>query len=284
MSDMLDCTIKLFADDTKLSAKITSDEERSKLQENINKMCDWTSTWLMSLNTDKCKFLEIGNNLGNHNYTLTTQGNTTTISRVTMEKDLGVTIDNQLKFTAQCNAAALKANRMLGIVFRTFTYMSPTMFITLYKTLIRPHLEYATTIWSPMLTRDKITLENVQRRATKRIPSIQNLSYSERIKKLGLPSLEYRRNRADVIQVYKILNKIDILDQTTMFRELTGTATRGHSKKLFKKRLWLNSTGNFFINRVIKTWNSLSVEVVTSPTLNCFKSRLNKLWVNHPCR
>ena len=75
------------------------------------------------------------------------------------------------------------------------------MFRTLFKSLVRPHLEYASVIWSPYLKKDKIAIENVQRRATKRVRSISDLSYTGRLKKIGMPSLEYRRIRADVIQV-----------------------------------------------------------------------------------
>ena len=92
------------------------------------------------------------------------------------------------------------------------------MFLTLYKTLVRPHIEYATVLWSPLYKKDRIIIENVQRRATRLVRSRNNLSCPERLRKLGLPALEYRRLRADIVQVYKILNNIDKVDTTNCFR------------------------------------------------------------------
>ena len=87
-----------------------------------------------------------------------------------------------------------------------------------------------------MYEKDKIIIENVQRRATRVFKSVQHLSYPERLRMLGLLSLEYRRDRADMIQVYKILHDIDNVDKNKLFTMSTYTATRGHSLKLFKKR------------------------------------------------
>ena len=82
--------------------------------------------------------------------------------------------------------------------------------------------------------KDKITLENVQCRATRLIPALKGLSYPERLKRLGLPSLEYRRERADVVEVFKILNNIDLANKDKLFEMATYRTTRGHPLKLFK--------------------------------------------------
>ena len=99
-----------------------------------------------------------------------------------------------------------KANRKLGLIRRSFTHMDKDMFLALYKSIVRPHLEYGSTIWSTIYKKDKIAIENVQRRATKLVPGIQHLSYSERLRILGIPSLQYRRIRADLVETYKIIN------------------------------------------------------------------------------
>ena len=126
------------------------------------------------------------------------------------------------------------ANRNVGIVFRTFTYIDQEMFLNLYKSIIRPHLEYATPVWSPLYEKDKIIIENVQRRATKLVTICKKLPYQERLRKLGLPTLEYRRERADMIQTYKILHGIDKIDKDKLFTPALYRATRGHSYKLQK--------------------------------------------------
>ena len=148
--------------------------------------------------------------------------------------------------------------------------------------MVRPHLEYTTQIWSPIYKKDMVILENVQRRATRLVKCIQNKSYQERLTFLGLPTLEYRRERADTVQVFKIMHGIDKVDKGKLFQMSECNTTRGHSLKLFKKRSRLNVRANFFSQRVVDQWNSLPECVVTALSLNAFKSRLNKLWKDHP--
>ncbi len=124
-------------------------------------------------------------------------------SKVTSEKDLGLIIEQQFNFTEHVAKKVSTANRNLGIISRTFTYLDKEMFLNLYKSLVRPHLEYASQVWSPLYKKDKIAIENVQRRATKLLCNLRNKSYSERLRSLGLPTLEYRRTRADMVEVYK---------------------------------------------------------------------------------
>ena len=102
------------------------------------------------------------------------------------------------------------------------------MFLDLYKTLVRPHLEYATPIWTPLYKKDSIMLENVQRRATRLVKALSGLTYQERLLELGLPSLEYRRLRADVIEVYKIIHQIDKINIDKFFTFAQNAGTRGH--------------------------------------------------------
>ena len=204
--------------------------------------------------------------------------NRNTIKSVESEKDLGVFIDEKLNFRDHITKKVNIANRNLGIIFRSFTYMDKEMFLNLYKSMVRPHIEYTTQVWSPQYKRDKITLE----RATRLVKCIKHLSYSERLKALGLPTLEYRRERADMIQVYKILHDIDKADSEKLFQMAAYTSTRGHPLKLFKKRCRLNLRKNYFSQRVIDQWNGLPINLVTAPSLNAFKSRLNKFWKDHP--
>ena len=102
-----------------------------------------------------------------------------------------------------------------------------------------------------MYKKDKITIENVQRRATKLVRSCKDLPYPERLRKFGLPSLEYRRERSDLVQVYKILNDIDIVDKDKLFKMLVYGSIRGHSNKIYKERPRLNIRANSFSNRVV---------------------------------
>ena len=177
-----------------------------------------------------------------------------------------------------------KANRNLGIIKRTFSYLDKTVFLNLYKSIVHPHLECASTVWSVLYKKDCISIENVQRRATRMVHSIRHLNYSDRMRELGLPSLQYRRTRADLIEVFKILNGIDNCDKSRLFHTQPLQRTRGHSQKLFKRQFRLDLRKHFFSQRIIDDWNNLSENVISSDSINQFKSRLNKLWKDKPTK
>ena len=104
----------------------------------------------------------------------------TNIEKVSSGKDLGVIIDQALNFSEHINSKVNKANRNLGMIFRTFTYMDKEIFLNLYKSLVRPHLEYAVTVCTPLYKKDMVAIVSVQRRATKFVKSICHLTYQER--------------------------------------------------------------------------------------------------------
>ena len=167
----------------------------------------------------------------------------------------------------------------MGMIYRTFTSLNKDIFLPLFKSLIRPHLEYASVIWSPTYRKDIIIIENVQRRATRLVKGLKDFSYEDRLKVLGLPTLHYRRDRTDIIQLYKIMNKMDHVSLNNV--QLSNTdRTRGHDKKLVKNQCFSRANLNRYSNRVINPWNDLPQNVVSSKTLNSFKSSLNSAWKN----
>ena len=89
------------------------------------------------------------------------------LENVKAEEDLGVIVDNKLNFSSHVQNKVKKANSILALVRQNFKFITPPVFMNLYKALIRPHLEYASVVWSPSLKRDKDLLERVQRRSTK---------------------------------------------------------------------------------------------------------------------
>jgi hypothetical protein len=125
-------------------------------------------------------------------------------------------------------------------------------------------------------------LENIQRRATKLIPGLSDLSYEDRLRRLKLPSLSYRRSRGDMIEVYKIMSgKYDPeISNIFQHQEQENRNTRGHKNKLFKPRCRLNIRKNSFCIRVVNMWNNLSEHVVTAKTLLTFERRLDRYWEN----
>ena len=172
---------------------------------------------------------------------------------------------------------------MAGLLWRTFEYIDEEMFMTLYKTMVRSHLEYAAPVWSPHTWKLAEELEKVQRRATKRIPSLANLEYEERLRQLKLPTLVYRRLRGDMINVYKYLNKI-YDTETCLLPQEKNDRTRGHQKKLRKQHTNTNPRHFFFTQRVAEWWNKLPQEVISAPSVNTFKNRLDRHFDSHPMK
>ena len=150
----------------------------------------------------------------------------------------------------------------------------------MYIALVRPHLEYGVSAWSPRLCKDQKLLEGVQRRATKLVAPLRDLPYEVRLERLNLPSLYYRRARGDMIEVYKYVNGHNKVGGD-MFCIEEGSSTRGHSFKMKKQYCRTSVRKSFFSFRIVNLWNSLPDEVVTAPTLSAFKARIDKVWACH---
>ena len=130
----------------------------------------------------------------------------TILTKTVKEKDLGVSMNANMKVSEQFRIAASQVNQILGMIRRNITYKEKSLIVPLYKAIVRPHLEYCIQAWSPHLRKDIDMLEKIQRIATKLIPGLRDLRYEERLKECGLATLETRRLRGDQIEVFKILN------------------------------------------------------------------------------
>ena len=231
---------------------------------------------MLQFNTDKCKVMHMGRHNPGYEYHM----DGTALGTTEVEKDLGIYITPDLKTATQVARAAAKANSVLGRIKNSFTFMDKDMFLALYKTLVRPHMEYCVQAWSPYLRKDIDVLEKVQRRATKLVPILRELPYEQRLQTLGLTSLETRRVRGDMLETYKILHGFENIDYTQFFqlvpRHGPGISTRGHSYKLKKTRFRTRKRGNFFDARVVNKWNSLPENVVCSPCINSFKNNYDR--------
>ena len=169
----------------------------------------------MSFNVDKCKVMHFGKNNAKAEY----QMNERKLAEITEEKDLGVIISNDLKVGKQCGKAANKGNQILGLIKRTVISRKKKVILNLYKTLVRPHLEYCIQAWRPHLVKDIEKLEKVQKGGLpKMIEECRGKSYKERIQMLGLTTLETRRVRADMLEVFKILKGYEGINGDCFFK------------------------------------------------------------------
>ena len=131
----------MFADDTKIWAKITGSQDALSLQEDLDELQTWTDKWMLRLNTEKCKVMHIKHNLKTR-YSITENGKSVELQESNQERDLGVLVTADLKPSAQCEAAANKARLILGMVHRQFKRLNEQHFLITYKTYVHPHLEY----------------------------------------------------------------------------------------------------------------------------------------------
>jgi hypothetical protein len=199
------------------------------------------------------------------------------LKKTVLEKDLGIHVDPKLQFSQHVEIQVAKANRILGLIRRTFTYLDSATLKLLFTSLVRPHLEYLVTVWNPIWKKDQILIEGVLRRATKLIPNMKDLPYEERLVKMKIPSMHYRRLRDDMIQTWKYVHNKYIVDYSPFVLD-SESRVRGHSLKLKKPHAKKCVRSNFFTVRVIKNWNSLPESVISAEKINSFKNALDDHW------
>ena len=191
LPDVVKSNVLLFADDTKIYRQICSRNDALMLQNDIKSLTDWPEKWLLKFNTSKCHVLTLGkleNIMYTHRYLLYEDE----LEHVFQEKDLGVIVDMELTFEEHISAKVNKANAIMGLIRRSFKFLDCGMFRKLYTTFVRPHIEYAQSVWSPHLAKYVNILENVQVRATKLVDGMKGLDYADRLRKLNLPTLQHR--------------------------------------------------------------------------------------------
>ena len=158
-----------FADDTKIFGRVDTEGDREVLQRDLDRLVQWSETWQMKFNVDKCKVMHLGKRNFGGKYVI----NGGVLGAVDEERDLGVRITSDLKASAQCAYVCARANRVLGMISRTMVYRSPDILLSLYKSLVRPHLEYCVSAWSPHYVKDRERLERVQHRFTRMVPGMR---------------------------------------------------------------------------------------------------------------
>ena len=266
-------TVFAYADDIKLLSTDSKD-----LQLALDIVGKWTHDWKLLLNNDKSEHFTIRNK---HPVSFNINGNI--IKRVHTVRDLGITLSDNLKWNHHIHKIRAKANITGHTLLKTFISQNPKLLINLFKTYVRPILEYNTCTWSPNQLSDIKEIESVQRIYTRKVFQRCNLSfssYADRLTKIKLESLYSRRIKNDLILVYKIIhNLIDVeFANFFQFSHFGNHSLRRHSQNLSRQNISKTTCRrNFFSHRVVHHWNQLSQTLISSPSLSSFKFGLRSM-------
>ena len=195
--------------------------------------------------------------------------------RLSEVRDLGVLFNSKLNFVNHIDVLIGKAKQRLFLLRKSFSHCNGQALVLAFKTYIVPLLEYCSPVWSPSSICDIVRIESVQRSFTKSLNFCYLLPYNERLHRCNLLSLERRRLIADLVLLFKMVNKLIEIDLDCSITPIVDYVTRGHSRRLRVPLARLNTRLNFFTVKTVKVWNCLSEQTVIASSAPAFKNHLN---------
>ena len=269
-----------FADDVKLLG-----QDQLEIKKALQIIEKWCENWNLCLQPKKSEHLSFVFSKSTNSNPLNFYISNSLIPKTNFVKDLGLTLSTNLKWAPYISKTTAKANVMSYNIIRSFVSTNLSLYTGLYKTFIRPLLEYNTPIWNPDLITDIKSVEHIQRKFTRMVCQKSNTSftnYQDRLKIMHLDTLEIRRVRFDLILMYKIYHNIIDIDFNSHFKLNIANknySLRGHNFKLQRNK-YSTARNRYFCERVIPTWNKLPVDVVEALNVEEFKTKLTKFDLN----
>ncbi len=258
-------------------APIKSTADCESLQRDLDHLHEWEDRWQMRFNVKKCNVLRATHATKKqivHDYTI----GGTLLEPTHSTTYLGVELSSDLKWNSHVDKVAAKGNQMLGVLRRNLKQCPKPLKEIAYKTLLRPKLEYATTVWDPYTKENIGKIERVQRRSARFVCNNygRTSSVSEMLTSLEWPLLEQRRAEARLSMFHRMVNDGVDIDQSVLMTAATRNSRRGHQMRYIRHHTRKDCHKYSFIPRTIVQWNNLSGEVVEHD-LPQFKSLIRNM-------
>ena len=277
LPDNLKSTTRLFADDCLLYKTISTTKDSEDLQKDLDTLNAWQNKWQMRFNSSKCYVMHISSGRSTTNFSYKLGGQT--LQTVHSNPYLGIHLQDNLKWDTQVAHATTKASRVLGLIKRNLSNCTEQLKATAYTSLVRPHLEYATTAWDPYLQKHCNQLERVQRNAARFVT--HNYSKTEGtvtklLRDLHWTSLQNRRSASRLTLLYKINQNLIDIPKENFLKPVTLQGLRRMNTQNFQQPACrINAYKYSFFPRTVKEWNMLPEGTVNASSINTFRHNLH---------
>jgi hypothetical protein len=277
MKFIFTCPYWIFADDTKAAVSIDKNDPAScvsQLQSDVDRLFAWTQLWGLQFNAEKCSVLHVGSTNPRLPYHIAG----TEIATVETQRDLGITVSSDWKFSTHVANISANARQTLGCIRRTFVSRRPEILVPLFRSLVIPKLEFSPCAFDVYLQKDKDELEKVFRLFVKMFPHLRGLSFDQKLKQLRLESPVKRREDHDLRQFHAIFvgeGRCGIqFDDFFKLREGKASLRNYHPNNVAVPRTHVNARTHSFVPRSCLLWNDIPSRMKEEPSPKIFKDIL----------
>ena len=272
MPECVFSTCRLFADDSIIYRTVNNESDSKELQQDLDTLQQWEHDWGMSFNPSKCNIIHATRKKKPTFNTYYLKG--TPLEAVESATYLGINIASDISWHAHVSKVAAKGNRTLGFIKRNITAPSEDTKVLAYKALVRPAMEYASTVWSPHQKILKQRVEMVQRRAARYVKGKfkRENCVTEMLENLEWETLEQRRLKARVTMGYRIVHNMIMIPSSQLIP--TTVNTRGHRMKFRQLKARTDYYRHTFFPAVIPLWNSLPDRIASAASLEDFREKI----------